>query len=595
MDATQPVVAPPRAPSYHHQFHSPGGITVAYTEEWTKRHVMEGDGLCPLLYHHLHKNIKGREHSLSSVLLPDTVVFDHSFPRAWYTYDTENKEIAKRPGRMLDAQTMYAHFSKEEKGCDIVAQFYHATTHLEEEWHTLFNSASGKETAGQPYEGRLLTYVEFFTADGLRRFLFEQHRKPDGVLQKFVLSQGSGNSRRNAQLQVVWSPLLTTVYRRTNHCRLDDRGVPLSVRASTYDGPLYYSDEVVVADETKARLDRLCRDIADHFHATEKKHLSRLQVYFKTDDDNRMWLLWCGGVRVAADSLNPSHLRVPVALDMRMEICNAGMSSVEQLARRRLREKQLLALDYELFQASRDLEFAMVVNASHARQARALDLPGLQSTPPRPSQPESGGGEGGAGGAVDPRYDPHHPLHDAFLNVCDEGDTPVSVQDLGRRSPSAAAARGSRLSSDGDEASAASRLRPIAARISDIPMEARVQEELTALAMDAWYAVYSTTLAEDPRVMPTAKVRLADPLIGALHPEELRVLTELLGLLPEKGDNADPCQYMVAPYLVTSGRRRDRPSTQVEKEVIQFFQELWRRRGKEVVQYCLEQKGDFFD
>ena len=97
---------PPNAPRCSDNYESPSGIQIRYTNDWVKQHPLEGDGLCAQLYQYLYKNVKGREHSMSTVLLPETVVFDHNFPRAWYAYDMKNKEIIKRPGSMLDAQTM---------------------------------------------------------------------------------------------------------------------------------------------------------------------------------------------------------------------------------------------------------------------------------------------------------------------------------------------------------------------------------------------------------------------------------------------------------------------------------------------------------
>ena len=53
---------------------------------WTKSHQLEGDGLLTLLYHHLWKKNKSFQ-SCPGIKLPDTVVYEHNFPRAWYTYE----------------------------------------------------------------------------------------------------------------------------------------------------------------------------------------------------------------------------------------------------------------------------------------------------------------------------------------------------------------------------------------------------------------------------------------------------------------------------------------------------------------------------
>lgn len=578
-----PAVSPllPGTPQADNPFVSAGGVTVAYAEDWVKHHVIENDGLTPLIYQYLHKNTKGREHALSSIRLPETVVFELNFPRAWYTYDTENMGIAKRPSKMLDAGTMYEHFAKSSKGCDIVAQFFHVSISVAEAWKS---TGLRKER----HKMQTITYVEFFTAETLHTFLFQQGHKPDGVLQKFVLPKSEGNCYRNSQMQVSWSPLMTTVYKRTNRHRLDDHTASMLTRAATYDGPDYFSDESLVADETKSRATRLCEDIAEHFFCTERKQMTRLNLFFKTDDDNRMWLLWCSSIRVAADSLNPSLLRVPPLFNMRTEVVTEGATSVAMRETRCNRQKHLLTLDYELFNVTHDTGFALSVNASHRRQAASLDLPGM--------------------GVVDlderssdPRYNPHHPLHESFVKVCDrtEKETGPKMLDPPVLSAQGSSPLTSRVTTDcGDGVFTSQQL---------------VSRELTALAMDAWYAVYSTTLSGEPTVMPTSMLTLGEPLTTVLKPEELSRLLEVLGLLPvsqahakrasesglelpdQNNPGATSSLYVVPSNIVASGRRLDRPSTQVESDVVHFFQDIFKTRGEELTNMCLEKFESYFD
>ncbi|KAG5473011.1 hypothetical protein CUR178_02927 [Leishmania enriettii] len=587
---------PPGAPRCENGFESPSGILVTYTKNWVKQHPAECDGLCAHLYQYLHKNVKGREHSISAVRLPDTVVFDHNFPRAWYTYDRKNNEIVKRPGSMLDAQTMYTHFAESVKGCDIVAQFFHTSVNVEEEWKEVLTPP---QRQAHEYADQQLTYIEFFTAETLRSFLFDQKRKPDGVLQKFVVPKGEGSSRHNFQLQVVWTPFITTVYRRTNRSRLTDHAVPLANRAATFDGAPYFSEETLVADETKKQVMRLCESVADHFYVTEKKRLSRLILYLKTDDQNRMWVLWSSCMRVAPDSMNPTLLRVPVCLSMRTEVLNDGGSTLTRLQARRHRQRQLLALDAELFDVSRDFEFSLALNASHKLQAKALGLrsgrrgTGSQVRPTR-----------WRGGQLTP-VERENPLYPSFvaLQVGSGGTAPASVvPSSGGDGGSTQSSRGIAISQHDGACVAGSENEFVFDPVAE------VREELVALAMDAWYATYSTILADDPRVMPTAHVELAAPLVGTLTQEELQGLVEVLGLLPAHSDPAaatlprsatggasftPTSHYVVDPYLVGSGRRLDRPSAEVELDVVSYFEELFRRRGDEISRSCMEKFSHF--
>ncbi|GET90608.1 hypothetical protein, conserved [Leishmania tarentolae] len=587
---------PAGAPRCEDGFESPSGIRVTCTQDWVKQHQIESDGLCSHLYQYLHKNVKGREHSMSSVRLPDTVVFDHNFPRAWFAYDHKNSEIVKRPGSMLDAQTMYAHFSESAKGCDIVAQFFHTSVDVVEEWKEVLTP---QQLRARKYAHQQLTYVEFFTADTLRCFLFDQKRKPDGVLQKFVIPKGEGTSRRNFQLQVIWTPYMTTVYRRTNRCRLTDHVVPLANRAATFDGAPYLSDETVVADETKRRATRLCEDIADHFYATEKKRLSRLILYMKTDDQGRMWVLWSSCVRVEPDVMNPTLLRFPVCLNMRTEVLNDGGSTLTRLQTRRHRQRQLLALDAELFEMTRDFEFALALNASHKRQAKALGFRGRRHGTGSQVRPTRWRGD-----KMVP-VERENPLYASFLalEVGNGGTAPASLVPLGGDDRgSVQRSRHSATPQSIDERVAGGEVELV------LNPAAQAQEELVALAMDAWYAIYSTILADDPHVMPTVHTELAAPLVGTLTQEELQGLVDVLGLLPVQkeptaasaslsgtdGAAATPTShYVVAPYLVASGRRLDRPSVEVEHDVVRYIEGVFRRRGDEISRSFMENFSHF--
>ena len=158
------------------------------TSNWMKVHVLEGDGVVPALFQYLYKTdkaLRGRHHALVSASttnqapsspttgdptatvtsntagglgstvgasnitvtsatggpalgtsatgvkrplytlpIPDTVIYDHNFPQAWYSYSRRDREMIKRPGRYLDAQHIYKGLCRVEPGSGgICAQF----------------------------------------------------------------------------------------------------------------------------------------------------------------------------------------------------------------------------------------------------------------------------------------------------------------------------------------------------------------------------------------------------------------------------------------------------------------------------------------
>lgn len=569
---------PPGSPSYHRPYTSQTGVKVGYEEDWTKQHFLECDGLSLPFYQMLYRKEVGREDTVFPVRIPETVVFEHNFPQAWFCFDDENKELIKRPGRMLDAATMYEFFSvpTSNTACTTVAQFYHVSVSVDEEWRGVMSKRESKEGR---YSGQHITYVEFFDAERLHRFLFGQHRKPNGVLQRFVVPKGQGMSRKNSQIQVLWTPSITSAHMRVNRYRIDDVAVSCSDRMATYDGAPHLSQEVIVADETKGVCTSICEGISKHFFCNEKKRVSRLLLYFKMDD-TKLWLLWCGGLRVEPDTLNASFLRVPLMLHMRREVKDEDTPSttIDRTHHNRQRQKRLLALDYELFKITGDTQFAIAVNNTHRRQAKALHMRGLRHPKLRDGDP-------------DPRRNPKHPLHESFIRICEAADAEMSINNLGQQE--AGGKHASRPGSTKDNMPLAKGATLMGKPESAEEQMLRLQRELEALAMDVWYELYSSTLSTHPQMMSTSHMALSGPLApkGVLTGEEHKELCQLLRISPQAiagGDSDNQAAvYHVDGGVLGKARRLDKPSSQVQREVHQFFQALFELRGDEVVDKCL--------
>ena len=125
--------------------------------------------------------------------IPDTVVYEHDFPQAWFTYHRKLNEIVKRSGKFLDATQIYRGFSTVHPASGgICAQFCATSVNAE---------------TGQPE-----TTVMYLSPSNLESMLFKrggawaQYNK-EGILQKFVPPRGDCNDA----MQVVWSPRVTVV------------------------------------------------------------------------------------------------------------------------------------------------------------------------------------------------------------------------------------------------------------------------------------------------------------------------------------------------------------------------------------------------
>eukprot|EP01062_Namystynia_karyoxenos_P079088 TRINITY_DN8273_c0_g1_i1.p1 TRINITY_DN8273_c0_g1~~TRINITY_DN8273_c0_g1_i1.p1 ORF type:complete len:625 (+),score=226.12 TRINITY_DN8273_c0_g1_i1:154-2028(+) len=249
-------------------------------EAWVKNHPLEGDGLLINFYNYMWKKNKNYE-SCPGVLVPDTVVYDHNFPRGWFTYERvgrrEKGELKKKQGKELDTSSIWEVFKRQpDPSIDIVASYMYAREDSD--------------------TGETQTCVEFFDRDGLGEFLNNRKDKREGVLQKFLLPKGANNT----MIQVVWSPRVCIMQRKTNTHALSDRNHAPYVRAVTYEGASHHCDDGICAPKTTSRIKAVCNNVCVHFNSTEHgKVITRMVLYFKVDRADNVWLLWCGSVRIS--------------------------------------------------------------------------------------------------------------------------------------------------------------------------------------------------------------------------------------------------------------------------------------------------------
>jgi hypothetical protein len=262
---------------------------------WIKNHPLEGDGVVTGFYNFLHKRHIKTMKACKDVLIPDTIVFDHNFPRGWYTSDLKSKEITKKQGKELDAASIAQGFCKPPSpAVNIVASYM----------------CSYEEDDKATGESVTVTSVEFFNEETLKDFVARKTKR-EGILQRFVAPKGL----RNNVIQAVWSPRVCMVQRRTNRGSIKDKiqcerdPYPVAV---TYEGPSHFSEEGTCAGHTTDQVKAMCSNIAMHFNATEHKFVTRMVLYFKVDEKDQLWLLWCGSLRVS-DKDTPSQMPLNLA------------------------------------------------------------------------------------------------------------------------------------------------------------------------------------------------------------------------------------------------------------------------------------------
>ena len=246
---------------------------------WVKNHPLEGDGLVTGFYNFLYKRNTKTMKACKDVFVPDTIVFDHNFPRGWYTSDLKAKEISKKQGKELDAASIYNAFSKTPNPSVAIVASYMCSYDEED--------ANG--------ETNTVTQVEFFNEETVKEFVGRKVKR-EGILQKFLIPKG----HRNSVIQAVWSPRVCIVQRRTNVCSIKDKlqceRDPYT-SAVTYEGPSHFSEEGTCAGHTTEEVKNICGNIVQHFYNLEHKYITRMVLYFKVDEKDQVWLLWCGSLR----------------------------------------------------------------------------------------------------------------------------------------------------------------------------------------------------------------------------------------------------------------------------------------------------------
>lgn len=246
--------------------------------------------------------------------IPETVIYEHNFPQAWYAYDVKSKELSKNSGKFLDVQEIFKGFSTVEEGCgDICAQFVGILRTSDASGDHTDELPTGSTKAHSVVES-CSTEVLYFTPERLLAWLKEKDplKPKEGILQKFVAPRGE----RNDCLQVVWSPTMSTLRRRTNIHPLDSMRVDGRTKCSTFDALPHLCDESQGNESVKRTICDSLAIVASQLLKAEHKLISRIVLHLKHDRNNVLWMLYATSMRVEnAEIIGSCVVRDPLELD----------------------------------------------------------------------------------------------------------------------------------------------------------------------------------------------------------------------------------------------------------------------------------------
>eukprot|EP00755_Sulcionema_specki_P026924 Sspe_Gene.86769::Locus_57538_Transcript_1_1_Confidence_1.000_Length_2085::g.86769::m.86769 len=291
------------------------------------RHPIE-DTVITNFFHFLWKrknNLPEHESNGVTLRIPNTVCYEHNFPKGWYC--TSQNGIMRRTGKDIDTKAVCEAMSKSPT---------RGMSSVESEG----SKASGRKAppvspsaaADDDGNGEIVAMylekrhgakddvfsLEYLNRKGLREFLtrgsskgeeIEYATKPrNGFLQQFIRPHGGHNSL----IQVVWSRHLCLIEKRQNIHPLyptaraaSAQQLSLWERAVTYQGPSSYSCQAYVAPNVISSIKAACHEIVTHFMEIEHRAIDRMVLYFKTDADCNLWLLWCSAIRLSGTAHGP--------------------------------------------------------------------------------------------------------------------------------------------------------------------------------------------------------------------------------------------------------------------------------------------------
>lgn len=266
-----------------------------------RHHPSEGEGCRAAFWQAMLRGSSGN--STSEVAVPDTVIFEHGYPRWWYQYDAKAREVRRSAGgKDLHAASILRYFVNKAprlpngKPVGVVATY----TYLVED----------------PLSEKTTVAVEYHSAASLERFLLTSAdaRKKQGLLQEIVIPL----ELNYTVISIMWSPVVTVVRRRASKRMISDLRSSIVDRFVTFDGPEHHSTEVNTAADTKAKVVDSCAKIAAHFHRTQHLKVSSMQCFFVMNRAGEPVLLWCGALyfvnphaSAAQPSVPPTLMREP--------------------------------------------------------------------------------------------------------------------------------------------------------------------------------------------------------------------------------------------------------------------------------------------
>ena len=256
------------------------------------------------------------------VAFPETIVYEHHFPRGWYWFEKssegnsksgkndQKKKRNKEPqhGKMSNLLSLLSQpldttddmLTVESETLRIIRSKGCETSSLLDSLQRNSKTDILAEVARRlPNNSIDVTYLD---AQGLRSWLVNIPEQC--ILSRFILPKGN----RNEIISACWTPGKTLVSRLQNINNIYDKDVPLRDRSTTNDPST--CAEVNCSKAVKQLVDRVMQCFVREFQLFEKKKVINFEAEFKIDADAKLWIL-----RVTTVTLIPCSAVHPLLSD----------------------------------------------------------------------------------------------------------------------------------------------------------------------------------------------------------------------------------------------------------------------------------------
>mmetsp|Transcript_145745 Transcript_145745/g.254421 ORF Transcript_145745/g.254421 Transcript_145745/m.254421 type:complete len:530 (-) Transcript_145745:308-1897(-) len=253
-----------------------------------------------------------------NVLLPETIVYEHNFPRAWYCYEGET--LFRRLGKdVTDSQSLYHALTQRypnhnpDAAVAIYVSYADALVHpkLIEPAPGRYGSTSPDKVkytvarnAGVPSSAAAASALQcatnfdwgddkfnilYLTRSQLKLFLLAKQKGERGILQAYVPPRG----KHNDVIKATWTQGICMIHRRWNRNVHTDRSLEAYDRNVVEKPKVWIVQEAQIAPVICAEITRVLDQIAEDIKAVEDQQVEKLVMFFKVDQRRVLNLMFC--------------------------------------------------------------------------------------------------------------------------------------------------------------------------------------------------------------------------------------------------------------------------------------------------------------